>query len=44
LLIEDHWREDRFRSVTVVFADETEMKTPAHPPTLVLDRAEFGTD
>ena len=44
LLIEDHWREDRFRSVTVVFADEAEMKTPAHPPTLVLDRAEFGTD
>lgn len=38
LLSEDHWREDRFRSVTVYFADETEPETPTHPPTLVLDR------
>jgi len=38
LLAEDHWREDRFRSVTVYFADETEPETPTGPPTLVLDR------
>ena len=40
LLHEDHWREDRFRSVTVVFADEVEEETPDRPPTLVLDRTE----
>jgi hypothetical protein len=34
LLREDHWRSDRFRAVTVVFADEA----PADPaPTLVLE-------
>jgi hypothetical protein len=38
LLLEDHWREDRFRSVTVIFADEVEIETPTRPPTLVLDR------
>lgn len=40
LLHEDHWREDRFRSVTVIFADEVEEETPDRPPTLVLDRPE----
>jgi hypothetical protein len=40
LLDEDHWREDRFRSVTVIFADETPTKTAPQPPTLVLDRAD----
>ena len=34
LLREDHWRSDRFRAVTVVFADEA----PDEPaPTLVLE-------
>jgi len=42
LLLEDHWREDRFRSVTVVFADETASDTAPEPPTLVLDRTEVG--
>jgi hypothetical protein len=42
LLLEDHWREDRFRSVTVVFADETAPDTAPEPPTLVLDRTEVG--
>jgi hypothetical protein len=36
LLREDHWRSDRFRSVTVVFADETEAEPSVVPPTLVL--------
>jgi hypothetical protein len=38
LLLEDHWRDDRFRSVTVIFADETEIDESPQPPTLVLDR------
>jgi hypothetical protein len=38
LLLEDHWREDRFRSVTVFFADESEAEGGPQPPTLVLDR------
>jgi hypothetical protein len=38
LLHEDHWREDRFRAVTVVFADEVAEEMPLQPPTLVLDR------
>lgn len=38
LLDEDHWREDRFRSVTVIFADESGEERAALPPTLVLDR------
>ena len=38
LLLEDHWRDDRFRSVTVVFADETTTETTLQSPTLVLDR------
>ena len=41
LLDEDHWREDRFRSVTVVFADETELNAAPRPPTLVLDRIDI---
>lgn len=40
LLLEDHWREDRFRSVTVIFADETTTETALQSPTLVLDRNE----
>lgn len=36
LLIEDHWRADRFRSVTVVFADEVPQEPSMLPPTLVL--------
>jgi hypothetical protein len=36
LLHEDHWRSDRFRSVTVVFADEDGAVPPLQPPTLVL--------
>ena len=40
LLLEDHWREDRFRSVTVIFADDATPEPPTRPPTLVLD----GTD
>jgi hypothetical protein len=41
LLLEDHWRDDRFRSVTVVFADETTADTALLSPTLVLDRDEI---
>jgi hypothetical protein len=40
LLLEDHWREDRFRSVTVIFADEVTAETALQSPTLVLDRIE----
>ena len=36
LLAEDHWREDRFRAVTVVFADETGAVAVSEPPTLTL--------
>ena len=43
LLMEDHWRDDRFRSVTVIFADETLPSSPLHPPTLVLGNAEVKT-
>jgi hypothetical protein len=41
LLIEDHWREDRFRSVTVIFADEISPESDLQSPTLVLDRNEI---
>ncbi len=41
LLREDHWRDDRFTSVTVVFADETAKETAPGPPTLVLDEGEL---
>ncbi len=41
LLIEDHWRDDRFRSVTVVFADEITPESDLPSPTLVLDRNEI---
>ena len=37
LLAEDHWRQDRFRSVTVVFADEESREPPTLPPTLFLE-------
>ena len=37
LLVEDHWREDRFRAVVVVFADEAEDAALSEPPTLVLE-------
>jgi len=36
LLAEDHWRDDRFRSVTVVFADEEPADPTALTPTLTL--------
>lgn len=38
LLTEDHWRADRFRSVTVIFADEAPPAGPQHAPTLILGR------
>lgn len=38
LLAEEHWRRDRFSSVTVVFADEEVGKGEAEPPTLRLER------
>jgi hypothetical protein len=37
LLLEDHWRQDRFRSVTVVFADEEIPEPSSLPPTLFLE-------
>jgi hypothetical protein len=37
LLLEDHWRSDRFRSVTVVFADEEDEGYSSLPPTLFLE-------
>jgi hypothetical protein len=40
LLLEDHWRADRFRSVTVIFADEVSIESSSQPPTLVLDRTD----
>lgn len=36
LLLEDHWRADRFRSVTVIFADESETEVSPLRPTLIL--------
>jgi hypothetical protein len=44
LLVEDHWREDRFRSVIVLFADEADNQPPTRSPTLVLDRTEIAHD
>ena len=41
LLLEDHWREDGFRSVTVVFADETLPEQPTLSPTLILKDQEL---
>jgi len=40
LLFEDHWRADGFRSVTVVFADETGVESSTLAPTLVLKEQE----
>jgi hypothetical protein len=37
LLAEDHWRADRFRAITVLFADEGEPPPEEILPTLVLD-------
>jgi hypothetical protein len=42
LLLEDHWRRDRFRSVVVVFADEPVQPSSSLPPTVVLDGLETG--
>ncbi len=42
LLLEDHWREDRFHSVTVVFADETDAEPSILPPTLTLENGDLG--
>lgn len=43
LLTEDHWRDDRFRSVTVIFADESEDRATTFHPTLVLPDLEPGS-
>jgi hypothetical protein len=40
LTLEDHWRDDRFRTVTVVFSDEEPLDE--QPPTVVLGEAEDG--
>ena len=37
LLAEDHWRDDRFRSITVIFADEEPADPTVIPPTVILD-------
>jgi hypothetical protein len=37
LLAEDHWRQDRFRAVTVIFADEEAVEPTSLPPTLFLE-------
>jgi hypothetical protein len=37
LLREDHWREDRFSSVIVIFADEEIEDTLIETPTIELD-------
>ena len=42
LLLEDHWRADRFRSITVVFADEDEPEILSFRPTLILDGEVIG--
>lgn len=38
LLREDHWRDDRFHSIVVMFADETDLDPELAPPTLSLER------
>ncbi len=38
LLFEDHWSEDRFRSITVTFADEEPRSAESSVPTVVLER------
>ena len=43
LLLEDHWRVDGFRSVTVVFADETHPDQSTLSPTLNLKDQELQT-
>ena len=37
LMKEDHWREDRFRTVTVIFAEEAEADDFPAKPTLQLN-------
>ena len=37
LLRENHWRSDRFRAITVIFADEAPEPADVAPPTLVLE-------
>ena len=37
LMKEDHWREDRFRTITVIFADEAEAQDFPAKPTLQLN-------
>ncbi len=44
LLLEDHWREDRFRSVVVFFADEAAVDPTSRPPTLILEAREAPLD
>lgn len=36
LLREDHWRNDRFNTIKVVFADEPELKSELAPPVIIL--------
>jgi len=43
LLVEDHWRKDRFRSITVIFADEPTDRPATLPPTLELGEREVPT-
>lgn len=43
LLFEDQWRDDGFRSVTVVFADETHPDQSTLSPTLILKDQELQT-
>jgi len=38
LLDEDHWRDDRFHNIVVLFADETDLDPEFQPPTLSLER------
>lgn len=42
LLLEDHWRQDRFRSITVVFADEPAHAPELEPPTIVYQQRDPG--
>ena len=44
LLVEDHWREDRFRSITVIFADDPVPRTGTLHPTLELPNPSVAPD
>lgn len=37
LLVEDHWREDRFRTITVIFDDEKNIDERAIAPTVIYE-------